>query len=153
MLFSNSRVARKLNGQFLEEASSVMKVEQKSRIIKLRSRGVSYGEIAQEMGMPVNTVKSVCRRNGMCNGEGHRCLYCNGKIKQLLGTKKRMFCSDKCRQRYWNKLRSDRVSKNRVSHLCPVCGKTFYDYSSSKRTYCSQECYHKRNSHCTESSD
>lgn len=106
-----------------------------------------------EIGVSINTVKSFCRRNGMCTSRGNRCIYCGGIITQLPGTKKRVFCSDKCKQTYWNKMRTTRVSKNKLPHQCPVCGEIFYDYSSSKRTYCSQECYHKRNSICTELSD
>lgn len=142
-----------MNGRFLEEGSIVMTTEQKNWIILMRKRGISYHTISQEIRVSINTVKSFCRRNGMCTSRGNRCIYCGGIITQLPGTKKRVFCSDKCKQTYWNKMRTTRVSKNKLPHQCPVCGEIFYDYSSSKRTYCSQECYHKRNSICTELSD
>lgn len=38
---------------------------QKKKIQKLRNNGAGYSEIAKVMGLPVNTVKTFCRRNGL----------------------------------------------------------------------------------------
>ena len=43
----------------------MMNSEQKDQITKLRNNGAGYTEIANAMGLPVNTVKSFCRRNGL----------------------------------------------------------------------------------------
>ena len=38
---------------------------QKDRIRKLRENGASYSEIATDMRIPANTIKTYCRRNGL----------------------------------------------------------------------------------------
>ena len=43
----------------------MMNAEQKERIARLRDNGAGYTEIANAMGLPVNTVKTFCRRNGL----------------------------------------------------------------------------------------
>lgn len=43
----------------------MMSNEQKEQITKLRDNGAGYTEIANAIGLPVNTVKSFCRRNGL----------------------------------------------------------------------------------------
>ena len=42
-----------------------MKMKQKQQIATLRGRGDSYMKIATALGIPVNTVQSYCRRNGL----------------------------------------------------------------------------------------
>ena len=43
----------------------MMNAEQKERIAKLRDNGAGYTEIANATGLPVNTIKTFCRRNGL----------------------------------------------------------------------------------------
>ena len=43
----------------------MMNAEQKEWIAKLRDNGAGYTEIANALGLPVNTVKTFCRRNGL----------------------------------------------------------------------------------------
>ena len=38
---------------------------EKVQIVQMRKRGLGYAEIAQRLGMSVNTVKSYCRRSGV----------------------------------------------------------------------------------------
>ena len=39
--------------------------EQKSEITGLRAAGIGYTVIARQMGLPRDTVRSFCRRNGL----------------------------------------------------------------------------------------
>lgn len=46
-----------------------MTENQKKRIAKLRQQGFGYAAIASELRMPVGTVKTFCRRNGLQAGD------------------------------------------------------------------------------------
>ena len=50
---------------YLWEVAFMMNAEQKERIARLRDNGAGYTEIANALGLPVNTVKTFCRRNGL----------------------------------------------------------------------------------------
>ncbi len=126
-----------------------MTYEQKALITKMRRKHLTYTEISNEIGVSVNTIKSFCRRNGLLNGtvkaESPRCKNCGDIIISTSEGRPRLFCSDHCKQTWWNKHRCERVSKNIISHVCRTCGKPFNDYSGANRKYCSQACYRERN--------
>ena len=42
-----------------------MKHEVKKQIKRLRTEGYGYGRIADMLGLPLSTVSSFCRRNGL----------------------------------------------------------------------------------------
>ena len=42
-----------------------MTPDEKSRLIAMRKAGRSYTEIADELGISKNTIKTFCRRNGL----------------------------------------------------------------------------------------
>ncbi len=69
---------------------------------------------------------------------------CCGKwlFNPATGRKKR-FCNDDCRRKWWN-LNRDQMNKGSESQYvitCVGCGKQFISYGNSKRKYCSKECY------------
>lgn len=73
--------------------------ELKERIIKLRSEGKSYGEIAKLTNLSKNTVATILRRQSIktsCN-----CPVCGKTLKQTPGHRQKKFCSDECRMKYW----------------------------------------------------
>lgn len=125
--------------------------EQKEKITSMRQKHLSYTAISKEMGLSVNTVKSFCRRNGLAAEKAKidvpRCKNCGEPIESISGGRPRLFCSDHCKQTWWNKHRHERVSKCIVSHVCRTCGKLFTDYSGANRKYCSQACYQERNTY------
>ena len=117
-----------------------MTQEERVRVHELRQNGVSYANIAKDTGLSLNTIKSFCLRNGMTTGKkeaGPQCLNC-GKHLRKSSFKPRKFCSDSCRNTWWNKRRYLRRSDKMEEYICPVCGEKFYDYSSKHRKYCSQ---------------
>ena len=114
-----------------------MTEEQKKRILHMRLSGMTYAEIADELALSVNTIKSFCRRNIKTKS----CKYCGKSISQPYGTRQKKFCSDKCRMLWWNSHRND-VSKKTIStYKCKCCGKPFQAYASSHRKFCSRICY------------
>ena len=121
--------------------------EQKLMIEAYRKKGVGYKQIAKELEMSPNSVKSYCRRNNLSNenlkqndGESS-CEQCGKIIQQIKGRKHKRFCSDQCRNQRWN-AHLDQVKRKAVyDYVCPVCGKTFSVYGNAKRKYCSHACY------------
>lgn len=50
---------------------------QKSTVLTLRSKGMSFSKIAETVGLSVNTIKSFCSRH-----KGQFCLCCGEPITQ-----------------------------------------------------------------------
>ena len=65
---------------------------QKTEIKRLRNDGLGYMRIAEMTAMPVGTVRTFCRRNGLTgqadNGSNIRgCLQCGNPVTQNPGRK------------------------------------------------------------------
>ena len=84
-------------------------------IIALRRQNFSYACIGEKLGVPGNTVKSICRRKGIQPVEPRRktkaeksalavCRYC-GRALVFTSPQKKQFCSDHCRMEYWKEAR------------------------------------------------
>lgn len=124
--------------------------EQKNQITKLREEGYGYGRIASILGLSGNTVKSFCRRNGLIGRRGseqavvggeHVCKQCGISIRQNPGRKEKKFCSDKCRNKWWNSHLDQVERKANYEFVCAYCKKTFTAYGNAARKYCSHACY------------
>lgn len=126
--------------------------EQKETIRGLRNQGLSYRQVSDETGISVSTLKSFCRRDfGKAAikvkaphpaGSGQAvCRFCGKPVIQTPGKRKREFCDDRCRSRYWVKHRSELPKKVTYTYTCAYCGKEFTVYGKRERKYCSQECY------------
>lgn len=127
-----------------------MTKSEKEAIIKLRRKNLSYAEIAKTTGHTVNAIKTFCYRNDLTEAAlkvGINCKNCNKVLTDKASKRPRIFCSEKCKQNWWNKHRKERNSSKLVPHICAVCGETFKDYSGANRKYCSQACYRERNRH------
>lgn len=118
--------------------------EQKESILQMRADGQGYAKIAEALVLPVNTVKSYCRRSGLTNGalkNGGVCKHCGQPVGGAKKSKPKKFCSDACRMAWWAGHR-DQMTKNAVYPLsCTYCGKAFESYGNKKRKYCSHRCY------------
>ena len=105
--------------------------EQKLQIAAYRKAGMGYKQIAKELDLSANSVKSYCRRNGLNNEALEQslpesaCENCGKSVKQKKGKKKKRFCSDKCRNQWWNS-HLDQVKRKAVyEYICPTYGKPF----------------------------
>lgn len=129
-----------------------MNAQQKTEIASLRSQGFGYAKIAQALGLSKNTIKSYCRRNNIGTGAATEtaepletgtsfCECCGKEIQQVFGHKTKRFCSDACRNKWWNS-HLDLVKRKAVyKYKCHGCGRAFEVYGNSHRKYCSHECY------------
>ena len=126
------------------------------KLTLLRAERKSYGDIATELGLSINTVKSYCYRHDLGDDRiagpkpsrletkkektqiplvGY-CKECGTLFKQNKHGS-RLFCSKLCLGRYHRK-----HNRNAVVKTCPVCGKTYKQQGYTvERKYCSQECY------------
>lgn len=87
-----------------------MTAKQLETIAALRQHNYPYSFIGRALGLPANTVKSVCRRKNY-EAHGHRktkaeklsarfCQYC-GAVLSTNCPKEQRFCSDRCRRKWW----------------------------------------------------
>ena len=123
---------------------------QKQQIEAMRSVGKSYTSIAEELHLPLNTIKSHCRRKGLGDGyivkqtlhrEDGVCPNCGSPLTQTPGKKRKKFCSDKCRSEWWAKHPEAIHRKAIYRFTCVICHKEFSSYGNANRKFCSRACY------------
>ena len=120
---------------------------QKETIRSLRDQGFGYNRIAKQMGLSISCVTMHCLRNGLggkglsTHPSGPLCPQCGKPITLREGVKKRRFCSDDCRLKWWNNHRDLIDHYKTIPFACKECGSTFLAYPDSKRKYCSHKCY------------
>ncbi len=125
---------------------------QKDRIREMKADGFGYIKIAQALGLSENTVKSFCRRKGLnriedgaaaLSPDGDKCIcpYCGAEVEQNPGRKAKKFCSDKCRNKWWNSHLDQVKWKAHYKFVCACCKNPFTAYGNAGRKYCSRACY------------
>ena len=134
----------------------VVTVLQEEQIRQLRSQGIGYRQIAKQLDLSRDDVRNYCKKynlNGykdavaanmqMMQENGCMCRYCGSFLKQPKTGRKRHFCNDTCRRKWWNDNR-DKIRQSAGSiygFTCKRCGKQFTAYGNPHRQYCSHECY------------
>lgn len=121
--------------------------EDMGRISSLKRQGRSAAVIAEELHLPVNTVKSYLRRHPGTS-DARICPKCGKTVIQNKGRKEKRFCSDRCRMGWWNAHQEELDKKAYYTLVCQQCGKEFVSYGNQRRKFCSRECYgkHRRKS-------
>lgn len=115
-------------------------------IIRLQRSGYGYKRIAQITGLPVNAVKTYCRRHPLPTNivDGVSvCRQCGKIVEQNPHRKQKLFCSDACRMAWWNAHPGRVKRKAYYTITCASCGRTFESYGNSNRKFCSRSCYAK----------
>ena len=115
--------------------------KQKIEIEKMRREGLGYKKIAVALDLSENTVKSYCRRLPTIAADNEKCMCCGKPLSQIPGHKKKKFCSDSCRMKWWNSHLDIVKRKALYTFVCPCCGKEFTVYGNANRKYCCHECY------------
>jgi hypothetical protein len=127
-----------------------MTEQQAAHIQSLRNVGLGYLKIANALSLSINTVKTYCRRHDLhsvMSGQNPAitipmfCRNCGQTIVQTPGRKRRKFCCNPCRVKWWNS-HLDRV-KRRANYpfTCAYCGVLFTSYGNRHRKYCSHNHY------------
>lgn len=119
--------------------------DQKQTISNLQKEGKGYRTIAAETGLPLNSVKSWCRRHPANGPECGRCRQCGAAIIQTPGSRAKVFCSDACRYAWWTDHPEKRSRRTTYGHTCAFCGKEFYN-ERILASYCSRACFAKARS-------
>ena len=70
------------------------------------------------------------------------CRWCGKPVEQIPGRKEKIFCSEQCRVRWWNRNRHASQRKSCLQLVCPTCHKPFSSYGNPQRKYCSRPCYY-----------
>ena len=127
-----------------------MTENQKKQIEQYRQQGFSYTVISRKMSIPINSIKTYCKRHGFGGIRANSavlpqvitaCEYCGMPVKQNQGRKQKRFCSDKCRNHWWNTHMKQVQKRANYNCICKKCGKLFISYGNRKRKYCSHACY------------
>lgn len=109
---------------------------EKMKIETLARAKMPASQIAEQLGLSKNTVKSYLQRRKNADV----CLDCGVVLKQIEHHKKKKFCSDKCRMHYWNTHPQEMSHKNAVTIQCEHCGKDVFSYRRKPRRFCSRAC-------------
>lgn len=107
----------------------------------MRSHDKSAADIAIALGLSVNTVRSYIRRHPPKDAVQVGCRQCGKPVMQHKGRKAKYFCSDRCRNAWWNAHPENVQRKAYYRLTCQFCGKEFVSYGSKNRKYCSRLCY------------
>ncbi|OKL48568.1 hypothetical protein BSR28_00030 [Boudabousia liubingyangii] len=119
----------------------------REQVFVLRRRGHSFGQIALEVGLSRNTVKSLCRRqsigteNPSAVDGGVVCEQCGQEIEACMPVPRRRFCSATCRLAWWH-AHPEHLNRRAIySFTCAHCGQVFSAYGNKGRKYCCHSCY------------
>lgn len=127
-----------------------MTENEKKQIESYRKNGYGYKQISNLTSLSVNTIKSYCKRNKLMSADlqsndNHTlcCEQCGKPLEQNEHRKRKRFCSDTCRNKWWNN-HLDLVKRKAIYELtCPYCKKAFTVYGNAKRKFCCHSCYVK----------
>lgn len=121
-----------------------MTTDEINTINDLQQRGLGYKKIASLTGLPVNSVKTYCRRHKVKAPSAEEpqafCRGCGKPIQRIPQAKPRLFCSDSCRMHFWNTHRDEVKHRAIYKFTCPHCGREFQSIGNPNRKYCSREC-------------
>ena len=126
-----------------------MTEKQIEMVVRLRKSGMGYTEVAREIGISKETVKSFCRRNNLGGRPGQDsdisagtlCPQCGKELDRKAKTRKPRFCCEACRRAWWSAHPEAGVKKAVYEYTCAYCGKPFSAYGNSRRKYCCHNCY------------
>ena len=141
-------VLYEVKGSTLGTETQDMTDNQKQSIREMRGSGLGYKKIAQALELPVGTVQSFCRRENIIAKEAavfddDHCRQCGKPLVQQPRVKRRKFCSEDCRIKWWTEhpcSKNGNTKSNRIV-MCENCGKSFTAYGKDRRKYCSHACY------------
>lgn len=115
----------------------------KTKIIMLKNKGLRPVDIEHEIGVPRETIKTFCKRHYsppiLPTAEEKICVSCGKQFDYR--KRKAKYCSDECRQAWWNSHPELVRKKAFYFQKCACCGEEFAAYGVKTRKYCSHKCY------------
>lgn len=117
--------------------------EHKDKIAEMRGQGCTYADIAENLLISENTIKTYCRRARLAKDAIKAtpvCKQCGCSIEIKDKYKVRQFCTDKCRAAWWYANRSGEF-RTEYHLTCSNCGRPFVSVGNKARKYCSHRCY------------
>ena len=121
---------------------------EKSKIKEMREQGYGYKKISKELAISISQIRYACdvlSKEASIVDIGE-CKECGMRIVSKKGKKKKLFCSDQCRMKWWNSHLDQVKRKANYKIICLHCGKEFEIYGNAKRKYCCHNCYAKARS-------
>lgn len=123
--------------------------EQKKQILQMAADGVGYREttkcvlaskqdIIDYRNELVETGWTPREEDTDAEWKENSCLWCGNEYQTASTGRKRKFCTDQCRRKYYMLY----PVTPRSSTQCAYCGKVF-EMINSKQKFCSHECYIK----------
>ena len=112
----------------------------KEHIKELYQNGYGHSKISDILGLNANTVKSYIRRLPKENKPNFECAECGKLFAQTPHQKKRRFCSEDCRYKWWRKHKDLSALSSSKTFICQNCGEEFLDYGGKERKFCSEDC-------------
>ncbi len=110
------------------------------KIMGLREKGFGYKRIAKELDMTVSAVRYAISKSED-DFLSSTCKECGVEIKSLKGKRRKVYCSNSCRWKWWNKQTRDINKKAYYNFICKNCGKEFKAYGTNRRLFCDRKCY------------
>jgi len=84
-----------------------MNDEVKYKIKELKEQGYGYKKIAKELCLTASAVRYAFARINEEDLLMSTCKHCGITMKSVRGKKKKTFCSDACRWKWWNQNRKE----------------------------------------------
>ena len=135
-------------GRVPQNGGRNMTDNQKQSIREMRSSGLGYKKNRPDTKPAIGTVQSFCRRknitvSGPTVYDENHCRQCGKPLIQKSKVKRRKFCSEECRIKWWtaHPCSKNGDAKSSRTAVCQNCGKTFSAYGNAHRKYCSHSCY------------
>ena len=116
--------------------------EQIEIVARLQQSGKGYRAIAAETGLPINSVKSWCRRHPADRTAPSFCQQCGGELTHIPGKRARRFWSDAARMLWWKEHPENKSHRVAYRHVCRCCGAEFIN-NRAVASYCSRACFAK----------
>ncbi len=125
--------------------------QEKRYIVEQRAMGTSFDQIGRQLHRPEGTVRSAFNRavgasqrygtSGITmpdasNGES-RCKYCGKQFQKTGGGKKRLFCSNRCRNSWSN----EKKRRTPYTLVCQHCGLAFISFGNPHKRFCGRQCF------------
>ena len=95
--------------------------------------------VEEKYSRPLKGPKPIVKQEHRWNEDKTVCAYCGKWLFNPPTGRKKRFCNDECRHKWWGMNRDN--ARLQYEIICEGCGKRLISYGNSKRKYCSQECF------------